>query len=89
MRSLAIFSLGDAIDDAQPGHDPSCKVYVQGYLTVAASAYCFGSISPVDCKDCLHKSGNRLMYKLCPRSFGGQLEVGDCWVKYDTSRFCD
>ncbi|CAI0428633.1 unnamed protein product [Linum tenue] len=88
MRGLALISLGEAIDTAQPGHEPSCKVYIEGYLTVAASAYCFHSVSPGDCKDCLHKTRTRLMDKVCAGSFGGQLEVGDCWVKYDATRFC-
>ncbi|CAL1402877.1 unnamed protein product [Linum trigynum] len=60
MRGLALISLGEAIDTAKPGDEPSCKVYIEGYLTVAASAYCFHSVSPGDCKDCLHKTRTRL-----------------------------
>ncbi|CAI0554806.1 unnamed protein product [Linum tenue] len=92
MRVEALRSLDLAIDVATKDKKPNTCAMATG-SSIFAAANCSKALSKDkrmdDCRHCLFNAQFRAVDKECPQKFGGWIKLVDCYVRYDTYKFCE
>ncbi|CAL1409102.1 unnamed protein product [Linum trigynum] len=91
MRVEALRSIDLAIDVATKGKKPNTCAMATG-SSIFAAVNCSKELSKPkrtdDCRNCLFNAQFRAVDKECPQKFGGWIKLVDCYVRYDTYKFC-
>ncbi|CAI0428637.1 unnamed protein product [Linum tenue] len=69
-----------------PAYCGASDVHDEPHLYARSS--CSRTISREDCTACLEEAGARLMDRYCKDLYGAQVTLVDCFLRYETSRFC-